>query len=308
MAESRHPPTKTESRRKSCCSSASKSWWLQAMVLRKVCCRAGTSRAPLVKTVKRGVSRARSACGGSSLTRAAANSIAKGNPSRCRQISATTLAFALLSWNSGLAARARWMKRASASYCASSTTSGRCLGSGRESGGTANSCSACTCSTMRLVTSTLSCRQAASSSATWRAAPTTCSKLSSSSKSRFSPKKAFSRSSTGWPASSLRSSASAMVGRANAGSRRGARFTKYTPSGNASLSSAATCSARRVLPMPPGPVRVSKRTSSRRSRRPTAATSCSRPMNAVGWTGKLFGWLSRVKRGGNSAGRPAMTS
>ena len=44
---------------------------------------------------KRGVNLTRSAFGGSSLMRAAANSIANGNPSRCRQISATARAFAL---------------------------------------------------------------------------------------------------------------------------------------------------------------------------------------------------------------------
>jgi hypothetical protein len=43
---------------------------------------------------------------------------------------------------------------------------------------------------------------------------------------------------------------------------------------------AAAPRARRVLPTPPGPVKVSSRTSSRRRSR-TAATSCSRPTNGV---------------------------
>jgi hypothetical protein len=46
------------------------------MVLRKVRCRSAISRAPLDKTVNGCESRARSACGGSSLMRAVANSIA----------------------------------------------------------------------------------------------------------------------------------------------------------------------------------------------------------------------------------------
>src|SRR2546425_9757197 len=59
------------------------------MVLRRVCCREGLSRSLLVRTARRFPSRARSACGGSSLTRAAASSMASGNPSRWAQISAT---------------------------------------------------------------------------------------------------------------------------------------------------------------------------------------------------------------------------
>src|SRR5438045_3244599 len=54
-----------------------------------------------------------------------------------------------------------------------------------------------------------------------------------------------------------------MVGATRAGSLVGARFTKNTPSAKRSLSSAATWRPRRVLPTPPGPVRVTRRTSSR---------------------------------------------
>src|SRR5713226_2168438 len=45
---------------------------------------------------------------------------------------------------------------------------------------------------------------------------------------------------------------------------------------------------RRVLPTPPGPVRVTKRTSGRRRRAHTACTSCSRPINGVSRPGKLW--------------------
>ena len=56
-----------------------------------------------------------------------------------------------------------------------------------------------------------------------------------------------------------------MVGTTRPGSTSRERRTNQTPSGNASTSSAATWMARRVLPMPPGPVSVTSRTSSRSS-------------------------------------------
>ena len=52
--------------------------------------------------------------------------------------------------------------------------------------------------------------------------------------------------------------------------------------------------ASRVLPMPPGPVSVTRRTSGRRSSPVRAATVSSRPTNAVGWSGRLFGRASSV--------------
>ena len=235
------------------------------MVLRRVCCREGLSRSLLVRTARRFPSRARSACGGSSLTRAAASSMASGNPSRWAQISATARAFALVTWKSGLTAWAREMKRATASYCDNATRSGTCVGLGTANGGIANSCSPRTCRTNRLVTSTLSLGQAARRSAKCSAAPSTCSKLSNSSKSCLSCRDACSRSCSGCPPVSLRPSVWAMAGTTNVESLMGARFTKKTPSAKRSLNSAATCKPKRVLPAPPGPVRVSRRTSSRRS-------------------------------------------
>ena len=40
----------------------------------------------------------------------------------------------------------------------------------------------------------------------------------------------------------------------------------------------------------------------------TASTSFSRPMNGVGWMGRLLGELSSVLSGGKSVGKPSMTS
>ena len=54
----------------------------------------------------------------------------------------------------------------------------------------------------------------------------------------------------------------------------------------------ATCTARRVLPIPPGPVIVSRRTSGRNRSSLAAATSFSRPTNPVRCTGILLGRVS----------------
>ena len=77
----------------------------------------------------------------------------------------------------------------------------------------------------------------------------------------------------------------------------GARLTKTVPSAKASRSAAATASPRRVLPTPPGPVSVTSRTSARRSRATSAATSRSRPSNGVGASGSA----RTVPRGGGAA-------
>ena len=62
---------------------------LQSSVFLRVRCRSGRSSGPAVSTPIRSSSRASSACGGSSLIRAAASSMASGRPSSLRQISAT---------------------------------------------------------------------------------------------------------------------------------------------------------------------------------------------------------------------------
>ena len=70
--------------------------------------------------------------------------------------------------------------------------------------------------------------------------------------------------------------------------------TKKTPSSNSSKSSAPTCKPRRVLPMPPAPVRVSTLTPSAHKRLHTSPSSRSRPTSGVGWAGRLFILASRV--------------
>ena len=78
----------------------------------------------------------------------------------------------------------------------------------------------------------------------------------------------------------------------------------------------ATSIARRVLPVPPGPLRVTRRTAGSSSRCRTSCTSRSRPMNDVGCEGRFAGYLlgvapdrlSPVRSGGKSAGKSGTTS
>ena len=105
----------------------------------------------------------------------------------------------------------------------------------------------------------------------------------------------------GRPACSRTPSAAATSCGTSAGSVSGASSTSQTPSGYVSSTSAATCSARRVLPAPPVPTSVSKDVAA--SSRLTSAISCSRPTKLVSWRGRLFGSTSSERSGGNSAGR-----
>ena len=107
----RRPPACSRRRRppaggRAICSSGVSRSWLQAMVSRIVCCRAGRSRPPPVSRGNRFSSRASSTDGGATLMRAAASSIASGRPSRRRQISATVGAFSAVRTKSSLSARA----------------------------------------------------------------------------------------------------------------------------------------------------------------------------------------------------------
>ncbi len=138
----------------------------------------------------------------------------------------------------------------------------------------------------RLVTRTFRPGLAARRSATNGAAAETCSKLSSTS-NRRRPRRASSNVSfVGRVPSSRTRRARATAGATRRGSRSTARETKPTPSANASRRSDATWMARRVLPTPPGPVRVSKRTSGRRRVSTTAAMSLSRPISGEGASGR----------------------
>ena len=113
------------------------------------------------------------------------------------------------------------------------------------------------------------------------AASTTCSKLSRMSRASLVCKKcAIPSRSDRWPASRT-SSACAIAERTRAGSWIEASGTNQMPSGKSRAASSVTRKAIRVLPTPPGPVRVTSGTSSRRKRARTAASSRSRPIKGV---------------------------
>ena len=80
-------------------------------------------------------------------------------------------------------------------------------------------------------------------------------------------------------------SASARAGTRKAGEFCWASGTKQTPSAKRSMTRVATSTARRVLPMPPGPMMVSRRQFGSNSSSPRAVNSPTRPMNGVGQTG-----------------------
>ncbi len=68
-----------------------------------------------------------------------------------------------------------------------------------------------------------------------------------------------------------------MVGMTSSGSLTGASGTKQTPSEKSFNSAFATASPSRVLPTPPVPISVSKRTSGCRNRVQSSTSSSSRP-------------------------------
>ena len=90
---------------------------------------------------------------------------------------------------------------------------------------------------------------------------------------------------------SLTSSDWAMVDRTSSGSRTGARSMKTTPPGKSGVTRPAASIASRVLPTPPGPVSVIRRTA-RCVIRFVRSASWVRPIKAVGAAGRLVSNLS----------------
>ena len=219
--------------------------------------------------------------------RAAASSMASGRPSRRWQISATAGAVTLSIAKSGRTACARSMKSRTASYCVTCSSVGGGCRRGRVSGTTGNSRSARMCNGTRLVTRNVIPGQASRSWVSSDPAPVTCSKLSSTRSVRFSASSARRKSMIfASPAGRTRST-DAMASGTRSGSTMAASSTNQTPSGKSSCTRRATCIESRVLPIPPGPVRVTRRVPGRRTSSATAVVSFSRPRNAVGCTGRL---------------------
>ncbi len=94
-----------------------------------------------------------------------------------------------------------------------------------------------------------------------------------------------SASSTGRPASSFTPSAKATACGTRHSPASGASSTNHTPSGYSPATSAASCSDKRVLPVPPTLVRVTMREAARISF--SSESSLSRPMKALSCAGRL---------------------
>ena len=156
----------------------------------------------------------------------------------------------------------------------SSTGASSALGSA--SGGIGKRCSPLSRKGVRLVTRIVNLGHAARRSARSFAASNRCSKLSSTSSRRRSRKAATRLAARGWSDDSRTASERAIgrqdevrTGHREQGGRR------WTPAAKRSATSSATRRASRVLPTPPGPVSVTRRTSSRHRR---SATACDLPL------------------------------
>ncbi len=232
--------------------------------------------------------------------RAAASSTANGSPSTRRQISATMRVVSSVRLKSARTADARCAKRMTQGFEAASASASAAAGTGR--GGTANSISPCRWSSSREVASTDSPGAASRSPATVRAPSRTCSKLSVTSRSVLSRRCSRMTSSTGMSGASRSSNAEAMASGTRAGSSIMVSGAKYTPSPKRGSSLSAAATASRVFPLPPGPVRVTRR--ERASSPEMSASSWSRPMKLVSCAGRCLGRVSIERMGGNSARSP----
>ena len=174
----------------------------------------------------------------------------------------------------------------------------------RASGEIASSCSPATRSGERLVTTSFTRGDAASSRATSGAAPSTCSKLSSTSRTER-PARCAASASNGALALDLDRAERLGDARARpAPARRSppaARSARRPRS--ARRSRRASSSPSRVFPIPPGPVTVSRRTPGSASSATAASTSASRPSSGVGGTGSSGVAGSRGGGGGGAASR-----
>ena len=193
---------------------------------RSACCRSGRSRQPPVSRPSEWSSRRKIACGGSSLIRAAASSMASGRPSSLRAIAAIAAAFSSSSSKSGTAAAARSANRRTDSQAASEAAAGRASSAGTASGGTGHSCSPETRSGERLLTRIRTALVSSSSRVTTGAPSSRCSKLSSTIRSCRSRNWLTRCSISGRSRASCNPMLWAIVDGTSPGSRTGASGTK----------------------------------------------------------------------------------
>ena len=144
---------------------------------------------------------------------------------------------------------------------------------------------------------------ARSCSTTSAAASSTCSQLSNTNNSRRPDSAWVMLAVTDRPACGVTPNTAATASGTAAGSPTGANSTSHTPSENSPVSSAATWIARRVLPTPPTPVRVTSRWA--RTCSASSFTAISRPTKLVVCTGRFPGTASNVRNGANSTRNPS---
>ena len=223
-------------------------------------------------------------------------------PSNRRQISATAGAVFASSENLLTASRARSTKSRTVSQDSSLGRSCSEPIAGSASERTVTVRSPGTFSPSRLVASTRTPGAAPSKRCAKAAdAATRCSQLSSTSNICRLARCLHSVSTCGWSARLWMPRVVVTVRAKRSASESGARSTNHTPSGNDGRTLSASAIARRVLPQPPMPVRVSSRTCSSNST--YSARSSSWPMKLVGGCGRLC-----LRASGADGGSPAVDS
>ena len=212
-----------------------------------------------------------------------------GMPSSVRHNRATGAAFSSVRMKPGLAPAARAANRRTASCAVTSVV--RAPSGGRSSGGTRQTVSPRTRSGSRLVAMIRSHGHLASSSCTRVAQSLTwCSQVSSTSSRCRDRRASASVCASGTPCSSrtpIVAATRSAVGPCQSASSTSHASSRSSPSPAPawSITSRASRTASRVLPMPPGPLSVSTRTSP--SSLASSARSRSRPMKLFGSAGKL---------------------
>ena len=204
-------------------------------------------------------------------------------------------AFSLVRTKPGLTVRARSTNSSTEEYFFNRSRE-RSLTSagGTASVGTTSSFSVSRRSAIRLVTKILRWSDESSNSATNGAAAIICSKLSKTSRIRRPRKKAFTVSINDFPPDSLTPSICATAEMSRSGLVTAASSTKKMPSGNSAKQRLATVWDKTVLPVPPVPVSVIRRTSPCRRRFSIFVISRLRPTRPRR-TRRKFSSVSRAR-------------
>ena len=279
-----NPPVNTPSRSNSCRSAGPSRSYDQSTAARSVWCRSTAVRSPPVSRRNRWSKRRANSSGVRTPSRAAASSMASGNPSRRRHSLTTAAVFSASSTKSGRTARPRSTNSRTASLLPIASTSPSSSGTSRAT--TITICSPGTFNPSRLVASTRTPGQVSSmfrtSDATGRLR---CSQLSSTSSSSFARRNSSSVSVTLMPSRGDNANAPASASGTPSTSRTPASSHHQAPSRYPGAATAALWSPRRVLPTPPTPTNVTTRADASAST--TSTRSASRPTNELSAVGRL---------------------